>query len=60
LVLSREVIKDEQKKDELCLQYKGYENFWTDEDGILYRQCRKEQPRVVIPASLAHSADVLS
>ena len=34
---------------------KGYENFWTDEDGILYRQCRKEQPRVVIPASLVYT-----
>ena len=55
LVFSREVIKDEQEKDELCLQYKGYENFWTDEDGILYRQCRKEQPRVVIPASLVYT-----
>ena len=52
LVLSREVIRDEQERDELCLQYKGYENFWTDEDGILYRQCRREQPRVVIPVSL--------
>jgi len=55
LVLSREVIEDEQEKDELCLQYKGYENFWTDEDGILYRQCCREQPRVVIPASLIYT-----
>ena len=34
---------------------KGYENFWTDEDGILYRQCCREQPRVVIPASLIYT-----
>jgi hypothetical protein len=52
LVLLREVIKDEQERDELCLQYRGYENFWADEEGILYRQCNKEQPKVVIPASL--------
>ena len=55
LVLSWEVIKDEQEKDELCLQYKEYENFWTDEEGLLYRQYRKEQPRVVIPASLIYT-----
>jgi hypothetical protein len=29
LVLSREVIRDEQERDELCLQSEGYENFWT-------------------------------
>jgi len=49
LILSREVIRDEQEKDKLCVQYKQYENFWADEDGILYRQGRKEQPPVVIP-----------
>ena len=31
--LSRDVIKEEQDKDSLCLKYKHYENFWTDEDG---------------------------
>jgi len=55
LVLSREVIKDEQEKDELCLQYNRYENFCADENGILYRQCRKEQTRVVIPACLVYT-----
>jgi outer membrane protease len=31
--LSRDVIKEEQDKNSLCLKYKHYENFWTDEDG---------------------------
>ena len=35
-VLSEESIKDEQENDDLCAQYKQYENFWTDEDGVLY------------------------
>ena len=52
LLLSREVVRCEQEKDEACNRYKGYENFWTDEDGILYRQGPKEYPRVVIPATL--------
>jgi len=52
LVLSREVIQEAQERDELCLQYRGYENFWSDEEGMLYHQCCKEQPRIVIPASL--------
>lgn len=33
LVLSKEIIRCEQEKDDLCIKYKGYENFWTD-DGI--------------------------
>jgi hypothetical protein len=37
---------------DLCERYKQYENFWTDEDGILYRQELTETPRVVIPATL--------
>jgi hypothetical protein len=51
-VLSKESIKDEQEKDDLCAQYKQYENFWTDEDGVLYRQELKGLPRVVIPTAL--------
>ena len=48
LKLSREVIREEQVKDDACIKYRHYENFWTDEDGILYYQKLKEQPRVVI------------
>jgi len=59
LVLSWEVSEDEQEKDELCLQYREYENFWTDEYGVLYRQCYKEQRRVVTPVGLVYTADVL-
>jgi hypothetical protein len=36
LVLSREIIREEQEKDSACFKYKQAENFWTDEDGILY------------------------
>jgi len=38
LVLSKEVIRDEQERDELCAKYNQYENFWTNEDGLLYYQ----------------------
>jgi len=51
-VLSKEVIRREQEADELCNRYRGYENFWTDNDGVLYRQGPKEQPRIVIPGAL--------
>jgi hypothetical protein len=44
LVLSKEVIREEQEKDELCMKYREY--FWTDKDVVLYRQSLKEQPRV--------------
>jgi len=53
--LSKEVIHYEQEIDELCQKYKGYENFWTDEEGVLYRQGPNEQPRIVIPAALVPS-----
>jgi len=52
LVLSKENIRDKQEVDELCEKYKQYEDFWSDEDGILYYQAPKTQPRVVIPAAL--------
>jgi len=55
LSLSKEVIRVEQETDELYIKYRVYENFWTDEDGILYRQGHNEQPRVVIPATLIHT-----
>ena len=40
--------------DDICIKYRGYEKFWTDEDGILYRQGPKEQPHVMIPATMFH------
>ena len=52
LVLSREVIRDEQEKDSVCMQCKHYETFWTDDEGMLYHQMSKKPPRIVIPASL--------
>jgi len=55
LVLSREVILGEQEQDDLCKQYKQYENFWIDKNGILYRQEAREPPRVVIPATLVNT-----
>ena len=51
-ILSKEVIRCEQEADELCNRYRGYENFWTDNDGVFYRQGLKEQPRIVIPGAL--------
>ena len=50
--LSRDIIKEEQGKDNLCIQYKQYENFWTYEDGVLYYQEGKGRPRIVIPGAL--------
>ena len=52
MVLSKEVIRREQEADELCNRYRKYENFWTDNDEILYRQGPKEHPRIVIPGAL--------
>ena len=52
LTLSREAIRGEQEKDEACIKYRQYENFWIDGDGLLYYQKLKEQPRIVIPALL--------
>ena len=54
-LLSKETIRSEQEADELCTRYREYENFWTHDDGILYRQGPKEQPRVVIPSTLVHT-----
>jgi hypothetical protein len=54
-LLSKETIRSEQEADELCARYRGYENFWTHDDGILYRQGPKEQPRLVIPRTLVHT-----
>jgi len=47
--LSRDIIKEAQEGDSLCIQYKQNENFWTDEDGVLYYQEGKGRPRIVIP-----------
>jgi hypothetical protein len=52
LILSKEIIQEEQAKDELCKRYKQYEDFWTDRDGVLYRQGSKEPPCIVIPIPL--------
>ena len=56
LVLSKEIIRCDQVKNDLCIKFRGYENFWTDEDGILYRQGTKKEPciRILIPATLDH------
>jgi len=59
LILSKEVIRCEQEADEFCIKYRVYVNFWTDEDGILYRQGPDEQPRVVIRAKLVHTVFVI-
>jgi len=36
------------------MRYGQHESFWTDKDGVLYRQGAEEQPCVVIPATLVH------
>jgi len=42
LTLSREAIREEQEKDEECIKYRQYENFWIDGYGLLYYQKSKE------------------
>jgi hypothetical protein len=54
-ILSKEVIREEQEKDEVCSGYRQCENFWVDEDGVLYREDPGEQPRAVIPATLVQT-----
>jgi hypothetical protein len=44
VVLSKETVRDKQEVDDLCKQYRQYENFWVDKDGVLYRQGNKGQP----------------
>jgi hypothetical protein len=55
LVLSKEVIREEQERDDLYNEYQGYENFWLDDEGVLYHQRPKDQPRVVFPATSVHT-----
>jgi hypothetical protein len=52
LELSREVIIEKQRADELCREYQEYADFWKEEEGTLYYQESKGQPRVVIPKTL--------
>jgi hypothetical protein len=52
LALSKEIIREEQAKDALCEKYKLEDNFWVDEENVLYYQEINEQPRIVIPKSL--------
>jgi len=52
LILSKENIRDKQKADKLCEESRQYEDFCSDEDGILYYQAPKTQLRIVIPAAL--------
>ena len=41
-----------QENDVLCGQCSQQQEFKMDEDGILYRQGKMKQPRVIIPNSL--------
>jgi len=52
VALSQEVTHDKQQCDELCEQYRHYQDFWTDERGILYRQVNNNSPQIVIPRAL--------
>ena len=52
VVLGREEVYEQQESDELCQRYKHYEDFWTDEEGMLYRQVNIKSPRIVIPRAL--------
>ena len=54
LTLSKDIIKEEQEKDELCGKYRQYENYWIDKEGVLYHQEGKESPCIVIPTTLIH------
>jgi len=57
--LSREVIIERQKADELCQEYQEGANFWKDEDDMLYYQELKGQPRIVIPQTLIQTVLIL-
>ena len=52
LDLSREVIIERQRTDELCQEYQECADFFKDEEDILYYQELKGQPRIVIPKTL--------
>jgi hypothetical protein len=52
LTLTKEVIQEEQAKDTLCEQYKQCEDFWIDEESVLYKKEPNGQSRMVIPNSL--------
>jgi hypothetical protein len=63
LDLTKEIIQEEQSKYSLCQQYKQYEDFWLDEDNVLYRQGPEVQPCVgilvsLVPAVLASYHDL--
>ena len=36
LILLRELIYEEQKKDETCMNLRQFEKIWFDKDGIIY------------------------
>jgi hypothetical protein len=55
LSLSREVIKEKQEEDKDCQRYRQQDKFWLDEDGLLYCQETKGQPRIVIPRELVET-----
>lgn len=52
MAFRQEVIRDKQESDDLCEQYRHYQEFWTDERGILYRQVNNNPPQIVIPKTL--------
>jgi hypothetical protein len=52
LVLTKEVIQEEQVKDALCEQYRQNDYFWLDGDSVLYKKGSSGQSHIVIPTSL--------
>jgi transposase InsO family protein len=52
LVLTKEVIHEEQVKDALCEQYRQNDDFWLDGDSVLYKKGASGQLHIVIPSSL--------
>ena len=52
VALTRDVIRQEQLQDRLCNQYRHQDEFWTDEENLLYRRGPTGQSCTVIPTSL--------
>jgi hypothetical protein len=53
--LTRDKIREAQSKDPSCAVYKTRENFWVDDEQLLYYENKKGCPLVVIPKALVEA-----
>lgn len=59
LNLSRETVPDEQEKDDTCMKYRPYENYWVDKEEVLSETKRTTSHYYTSNFSF-HCADMLS